>query len=137
MLEEVYVNELLDLKRGRGDILDYVGEERQCLRRRLSVGHLEESDYSPESLQDIALGSAVEKLLELARGQFSCGRSADIAGIAGGFEGKVAGCLQQARYATDGLHDSDLGPGRCALLPGAHDSIRLCRQTGGRLCRVR
>lgn len=42
MLEEVYVNELLDLKRGRGDVLDYVGEERQCLRRRLSVGHLEE-----------------------------------------------------------------------------------------------
>lgn len=41
MLEEIYVNELLDLKRGRGDVLDYVGEERQCLRRGLSIRHLE------------------------------------------------------------------------------------------------
>lgn len=41
MVEEVYVNELLDLERGRGDILNYVGEKRQRLPEGLSVGHLE------------------------------------------------------------------------------------------------
>lgn len=31
MLEEVDVYELLDLERRRGDVLDYVGEEREGL----------------------------------------------------------------------------------------------------------
>lgn len=90
----------------RGTIVSYYTSQRvPCLLRWLEfmVG-LVYSDYSPESLQDIALGSAVEKLLELARGQFSCGRSADIAGIAGGFEGKVAGCRKRPVSKAGWMH---------------------------------
>lgn len=93
-------------KTSRGTVVSYYTSQRvPCLLRwpEFMVG-LAYSDYSPEPLQDIALGSAVEKLLELARGQLSCGCSADIAGIAGGFEGKVAGCRKRPVSKAGWMH---------------------------------
>lgn len=50
-------------------------------------------DNPTQPLEHIALGATVEQLLELARRQHACGRRlAGIAGVAGGFEGEVAGC---------------------------------------------
>lgn len=63
------------------------------------------SDDSSQSFEHIALRSAVKELLELARGQFFCWRSADIAGIAGGFEGEVASCRERPVSEVRGMHD--------------------------------
>jgi hypothetical protein len=49
-------------------------------------------DDAAQAFEDIALGAAVEQLLELARGQHVGGALAGIAGVASGFEGEVAGC---------------------------------------------
>lgn len=112
MLEEVYVHELLDLERRRGNVLDYVGEERQGLRGRLSVGHLRgmdqlvvaschrrkapHRDNASQSLEHISFGATVEQFLKLARGQhLGGGLGARIGGIAGGFEGQVPGCSER------------------------------------------
>jgi hypothetical protein len=50
------------------------------------------SNDSSQALQYFTLGPAVQKLLELARGQFFCTCSPHIAGVVGGLEGKVASC---------------------------------------------
>jgi len=63
------------------------------------------SDDSSQSFEHIALRSAVKELLELARGQFFCWRSADIAGIAGGFESEVASCRERPVSEVRGMHD--------------------------------
>ena len=64
------------------------------------------SNDSSQALQHFALGPAVEELLELARGQLLGGRSADAAGIVGGFEGKIAGCRERPVSKVGRMHDS-------------------------------
>lgn len=53
-------------------------------------------DDSPQSFQDISLRAAIQKFLELARGQhLRGGLVAHICGIASGFEGQVSGCSER------------------------------------------
>ena len=62
------------------------------------------SNDSPEPFQDITLRSAVKELLELTRGKLSSGCSADIAGIACSFEGKVARCRKRPVSKAGWMH---------------------------------
>ena len=64
------------------------------------------SDDPAQALEDIALRAAVEQLLELRRGQRAGRRLAGIAGIAGGFEGEVAGCGEGPVSEVRRMHGS-------------------------------
>lgn len=159
MLEEVYVHEFLDLERRRRNVFDYVGEEGEGLRGRLTVGHLfihrqllhactapsscsnasrhsgwPYSDDSAQTLQYFALRPAVQELLELARGQFFCCCSAAIAGIAGGFEGKVASCGERPVSEVRGMHNSKQTH-RPAVVKGAEQAYKSSRN-GRDVCRI-
>jgi hypothetical protein len=70
-------------------------------------------DDPPEALEHISLGPTVEELLELTRGQYAGGSLAGIAGIAGGFEGQVAGCGERPVSIGRRVHGGawgDTGP---------------------------
>ena len=65
------------------------------------------SDDAAQAFEDIALRAAVEQLLELCRGQRACRCLAGIAGVAGGFEGEVAGCGEGPVSEVRRVHGSN------------------------------
>jgi hypothetical protein len=65
------------------------------------------SDDAAQAFEDIALRAAVEQLLELRRGQRAGRRLAGIAGVAGGFEGEVAGCGEGPVSEVRRVHGSN------------------------------
>jgi hypothetical protein len=74
-------------------------------RGRAQGGVAAYRDDAPQSLEDVSLGAAVEELLELARGQhLGGGPAARIGGVAGGFEGQVAGCSKRPVSKVGRVH---------------------------------
>jgi hypothetical protein len=61
-------------------------------------------DYSTKAIQHISLCPAVEQFLELARGQRPRRRLPEAASIAGGINGKVAGCRKRPVSIVRGMH---------------------------------